>query len=106
MKTTGEIFDAIVEALGISYAELAKKVGLSRPDLFYNMRAGKSNPGYETLQAIAKAYPQINCRFMLTGEGDPLIIMTNYPKDEFKEYIKKILKELINEGDIKVVNSD
>ncbi|MDJ1503508.1 helix-turn-helix transcriptional regulator [Xanthocytophaga agilis] len=97
MKTTGEIFDAVVEALGISYAEMAKKIGLSRPDLFYNMRAGKSNPGYETLQAIAKAYPQIDCRFLLTGEGNPLIKVVTSPENELKEYLKKIIIEIEKE---------
>ncbi|MDJ1466962.1 helix-turn-helix domain-containing protein [Xanthocytophaga flava] len=98
MKTPGEILDEIVEALGINYVDLAKSIGVSRPDIFYNVRAGRAKPSYETLQSIANAYPQIDCRFLLTGQGKPLVKTIEAPKDEFKEYIKRILKEINEEN--------
>ncbi len=97
MKTTGEILDTIVEALGINYVDLARTLGMNRPNLFYNMRSGKSNPSYETLQAIVKAYPQIDCRFLLTGEGEPLLKPAEPPKDALKDYIRSVVTELLEE---------
>ena len=94
MKTAGQILDEVVEALGTNYNELAKAIGLDRPDKFYNIRSGKNNPNYETLQAIVKAYPQVSCKFLLTGEGEPLEKEMVKIGDEFKELIKQLILEL------------
>ncbi|MDJ1498803.1 hypothetical protein QNI19_38090 [Cytophagaceae bacterium DM2B3-1] len=97
MKTVPEIFDELIEALGTNYNELAKTIGLNRSDKFYNLKSGKSTPNYETLQAIIKAYPQVNCRFLLTGEGEPLEKETVRISDEFKELVRQIVLEIQQE---------
>ncbi len=53
-----------------------------------------SNPNYETLQAIVKAYPQVSCRFLLTGEGEPLEKEMVKIVKEFKDLIKQIINEI------------
>lgn len=33
---------------------------------------GEARPASEALSALARTYPQLNCRWLLTGEGRPL----------------------------------
>lgn len=53
-----------------SKAEFAKRVGVA-PSLVTNVTGiRKGAPSFEFLAKIAAAFPQINCRWLLTGEGD------------------------------------
>ena len=69
----GQKFDAICEILDITYAELAKEIGIERPDKFYHMRAGKSKLNFETIAAILKRYPQLNANYIFDTSADILI---------------------------------
>lgn len=86
-KSVGEILDAITEALDINYTDLANRIGLRTATTLYHSRAGKSKPGYEILQGIVTAFPQVNAHFLLTGEGEPLHREPEavLPKDVFQE---------------------
>lgn len=102
----GQKFDAICEVLDISYAELAKEIGIDRPDKFYHMRAGKSKLNFETIAAILKRYPQLNANYIFDTSTD--ILVTNIEKpnteaepktdltdDEFLTTIRTLSKRIL-----------
>lgn len=72
----GQRFDAICKVLDITYAELAKEIGIDRPDKFYHMRAGKSKLNFETIEAILKRYPQLNANYIFDTSTEILITDT------------------------------
>ena len=78
----GQKFDTICETLGISYAELAKEIGIDRPDKFYHMRAGKSKLNFETIAAILKRFPQLNANYIFDTSTDILTSNIEKPKTE------------------------
>lgn len=102
----GQRFDAICKVLDITYAELAKEIGIDRPDKFYHMRAGKSKLNFETIEAILKRYPQLNANYIFDTSEDILITnsvklnteadsKTDLTDDEFLTTIRTLSKRIL-----------
>lgn len=68
-----EILECILSKEGITYAQLSKDMGLSRPQSLYDIRDGKVKRISENYASkILNAYPHYNRVWLLTGEGDML----------------------------------
>lgn len=52
-----------------SQEDLSLKAGISRGSISHLVN-GKTKPSFEVLSRLASSYPDLNCRWLLTGEGD------------------------------------
>lgn len=57
---------------GLSLAQLANILG-TNPSTLTHITSGRNKPSYDILSAIAAKLPQYNLRWLLTGEGEPLV---------------------------------
>ncbi len=57
---------------GMTDAAFAKKIDIKQPTLWSQMRS-VNGPSSVTLENIARAFPNLNCNWLLRGEGDMLI---------------------------------
>lgn len=60
-------FGVILKSLDITPAAFAKKAGFER-QIMNRITSGATSPSFETLVAIAKAFPTINVKYILVGE--------------------------------------
>jgi transcriptional regulator with XRE-family HTH domain len=58
----------LLEFTKITPAEFADLIGIQRSSLSHVM-TGRNYPGYVFIQKILEAYPQLNSRWLLTGQG-------------------------------------
>lgn len=70
MRVIERIYE-FVESKGITINEFSKIITVSN-GYFSKQRAGKANVGSQILEKIVKQYPEINSRWLLTGEGKML----------------------------------
>jgi len=56
------------------------------------IKRGVSKPGFEFLQAVCKAYPNLNWRWFLIGEGD-MFTPKEYPQVDFESRLQKLEDE-------------
>ena len=47
-------------------------MGIVNSDLFTEFAGGRAHINLETLAKVARLYPTMNMRFVLTGQGDPI----------------------------------
>lgn len=88
-------FEALINALNISYLALSKKANMSKPDTLYHLKAGKTKPSFETLRSIVKAFPQTNVYFLLGLEENPIRETSNATE------LKKITETVIDKNKLK-----
>ena len=62
-----------VKAQGKTYRQTAEAMGLARADKFTSHTTNKSYLNAESLAQLALLFPTMNMRFVLTGEGSPLL---------------------------------
>lgn len=68
-----EVIDAILQREGIDPAQLAKDIGLSRPQAIYDILKGKTKNITDSMAAkIRAAKPAYNKDWLQTGNGDML----------------------------------
>ena len=67
----GERLGEFIKALDISKAKFAKSVGTSASRIS-NITTGRNKPDALMLERIVHAYPQVNPRWLLTGQGTML----------------------------------
>lgn len=60
---------AFIESEGITAAEFADKIGVQRSSVSHVLN-GRNNPGFAFIQKILEAYPSVNSRWLLMGDGD------------------------------------
>jgi transcriptional regulator with XRE-family HTH domain len=65
---------------GLSAAELADIIGVQRSNLSHIL-TGRNNPGSSFIEKLLQTYPELDARWLITGEGD--MILT--PKAEKQE---------------------
>ena len=66
-----EIINILLKELNITAAELAKSIGLSRPQAIYDIQQGKTkNISVRMCDKITSVYKQINSVWLRTGEGN------------------------------------
>ena len=72
--TAKEILERILFEQKITYAELARRMGLTRAQMLYDIRDGKVKKISETYaKKIMEAFPgQYSRIWLLTGEGEML----------------------------------
>jgi transcriptional regulator with XRE-family HTH domain len=70
-----------IENERITPAEFADQIGIQRSSLSHVLN-GRNNPGFSFIQKILTTFPQINSRWLITGEGNMLNadIETEKPK--------------------------
>ncbi|MDO5588296.1 MAG: XRE family transcriptional regulator [Bacteroidales bacterium] len=56
---------------GMTDAAFAKKIGIKQPTLWSQMRS-VNGPSSVTLESIAREFPDLNCDWLLRGEGEML----------------------------------
>lgn len=61
---------AVIEYSGLSQTAFAKKIGSTQANLWRQLNGQKVNVG--TLTAIAEQFPEINCNWLMRGEGTML----------------------------------
>jgi len=59
----------LLEFTKITPAEFADQIGIQRSSLSHVM-TGRNYPGYVFIQKILEAFPQLNSRWLLTGQGN------------------------------------
>lgn len=65
-----QILESILQREGIKYAELARRMGMSRAQPLYDIRDGKvKRISTQYADKIIKAFPQYNRTWLLTGDG-------------------------------------
>lgn len=74
--------------LGIAINYSAQSIG--------NISNGKTKPSFNLLESLCLTYPDLNARWLLTGEGEPLMSMINEKDLEQEEYedLKSEIEEL------------
>ena len=59
---------AVIEYSDLSQTAFAKKIGSTQANLWRQLNGQKVNVG--TLTAIVEQFPEINCNWLLRGEGE------------------------------------
>ena len=68
-----EIIAKVAEYTGLSFNKLAKEIGLTSPQTFYDIKAGKHGISKELAEKIHARYLNINEAWLLTGNGEMLV---------------------------------
>lgn len=58
-----------IEEEHLTAAEFADKIGVQRSSVSHVLN-GRNNPGFSFIQKILEAFPAINSRWLLTGDGN------------------------------------
>ena len=61
---------AVIEYSGLSQTAFAKKVGSTQANLWRQLNGQKVNVA--TLMAVAQQFPEVDCNWLLRGEGSML----------------------------------
>lgn len=61
----------LIDIKGISGGELADKLGVQRSNVSHVLN-GRNKPGAVFLEKLLQAFPELNARWLLTGEGNIL----------------------------------
>jgi transcriptional regulator with XRE-family HTH domain len=71
--TVGEKIKALAKAKDLSIPQLAKALGYDRADNFYSIVSGRSKPGWEIIEAIARTFPDVNLDWLLRDDEEMFI---------------------------------
>jgi uncharacterized protein YutE (UPF0331/DUF86 family) len=70
MVSIHEKFKILTKELDLTIPQFAKELGYERADNFYSITSGRSKPGWEIIEAIARTFPQVNLDWLLRDEGN------------------------------------
>lgn len=70
--TIGERLDKVLSISKLSVSNFAHEIGCTEKT-FYNYRDNKTKPGIEVLSALANKFTNIDLKWLLTGEGEPMV---------------------------------
>jgi transcriptional regulator with XRE-family HTH domain len=66
--------DSITKKYGITINELGRRLGYGdNPAKLYRLKDETKNPSVQIIQDILKAFPEINARWLITGNDDMLV---------------------------------
>lgn len=69
--TAADIIDKILEHFQLNTKSFSEKIGLDRPQAIYDIQTGKTkNVSPRMADKIISVFPNIDRRWLLTGEGD------------------------------------
>lgn len=107
--------DTMIEILHINPNKLANALGYGRAQTIYDILNGKSAPSYDFFKRfVASGYAAfINLRWLISGEGSPIIEETYYQSDlpiikgeMTSNQAKQKLEEIRNRNNIKPTNTE
>ena len=64
--------EAVIKWADMSTNFFARHIGLSRPDIFYNIKSGKGVLSSNLARRIVDKFPEISIGWLLSGEGEML----------------------------------
>jgi hypothetical protein len=79
-STIGQRLGQVISHSGKSVNQFAVELG-DRPDKYYNVIKGRSNPSWEMIENVIRAYPEVDGNWLLKGEGDMLLNPGNTPPE-------------------------
>ena len=68
-----EILDKLLKHLNVRKNTLAKELGYTNGSIFYNIENGRNGISANLAKRISDTYPEINYRWLLTGDGVMLV---------------------------------
>lgn len=68
MVSIHDKFKILIKELDLTIPQFAKELGYERADNFYSITSGRSKPGWEIIEAIARTFPQVNLDWLLRDE--------------------------------------
>ena len=71
--TVGEKIKARAKAKDLSIPQLAKALGYDRADNFYSIASGRSKPGWEIIEAIARTFTDVNLNWLLRDDPEMFV---------------------------------
>jgi transcriptional regulator with XRE-family HTH domain len=71
--TIGEKIKALAKAKDLSIPQLAKALGYDRADNFYSIASGRSKPGWEIIEAIARTFTDVNLDWLLRDDAEMFV---------------------------------
>ena len=77
--------EAVIKWADMSTNFFSRQIGLSRPDIFYNIKSGKGNLSHNLAKRIVDRFPEISAAWLLTGEGTMLGAPSNDCRIPFYE---------------------
>ena len=70
----------IINNLGVSLRSAAEKLGISHTTI-YHLKSGRNQPSAELLTKVVELVPNVDTRWLLTGEGKPYLQELNSTSD-------------------------
>lgn len=90
----------VAQYAGISFNKLAKEIGLTTPQSFYDIKAGKHGISKELADKIQAKYLNLSMAWLLTGEGEMLKGEAQYVDyEEVREDRRMVDVALLSEND-------
>lgn len=69
LTNSAQRVDNLINRLNLSKLKFAQIIGIT-PGTIYNIVDNRSNPGIHFINAVNRAYPNINTNWILTGDGN------------------------------------
>ena len=79
----------VLEDIKLTPQEFASKIGLSNLEV-KKLCSGQKHPSFLILEQIANAFPDLDCRWLLTGTGATWVSMENIDERMLKLIEKEI----------------
>ena len=76
-----ERLNQIIERKGLTATRFAAMIGVNASTISHIL-AGRNKPGFDIISNIAKAFPDLNLTWLITGQGN----MENIPVQEKKKF--------------------
>lgn len=92
--TGKEQIEAILNYKRISATQLAREIGLSSPQIFYDIKSGKCGISKRLANLILNTYPEISVDWLLQEDGEMKVKI-----DQQNEYSNKDLLNIIKKKD-------
>jgi len=71
---------------GLSSSELADSIGVQRSNVTHVLQ-GRNKPGFQFISKLLETYPEINAKWLITGQGEMLMHETAPTADLFSQPI-------------------
>lgn len=75
----------LIEYFDMSKSDFASKMNIT-PQALSNVLSGENNPGFNFIYNLAIAFPNINMRWLITGEGEIFSNFKNLVEEPVIEY--------------------
>jgi len=66
----------------ISPSELADAIGVQRSNVTHVLQ-GRNKPGFQFISKLLETFPELNAKWLITGQGDMLVSSNGYPTGLF-----------------------